>query len=92
MKKIIVVLVAAMSLMTSLTSLAEEEPVKWQVDITIRYNAVSKGEAIDIADRVLSRNGKACTAKILVKKVTQGFLFVDSATLLDASPNYFVMD
>lgn len=46
-----------------------KETTKWQVNITIQYNAVDRGEAEKIAKRIMKQNEKACTAEVKIKKV-----------------------
>ena len=96
--KYFVLLVAAFFLMTSALS-AEEPEVKWQVDVTIRYNAVSKGEATEIVKWVMNQNEEACTATVAVKKVGEdndsGILItgqqIDGRTWLTTTPGVMTL-
>jgi len=53
---------------TSVGHSAKEEPVKYQVSITITYNAVTAEEAARLTKEMTEEHGSACSVKIVTTK------------------------
>jgi hypothetical protein len=81
-KKLFIIVIAALTLSAVIApTMADEkkEPVKWQVNVTVQYNAVTREEALEIAERVMRQNEKACSAEFKVKQASSngdGFLVI----------------
>lgn len=67
MKKLIVLL-AVLFASTAFAAETDKEP-RYQVDISITYNAETAEDAARIAADVLQAHKKACTGKVVIKKV-----------------------
>ena len=63
MKKLFVLLAITFCLVTSAVADNKSEP-QYQVDITIRYNAVSPDEAARIAKQIMRNHYEACKTEV----------------------------
>jgi ABC-type proline/glycine betaine transport system substrate-binding protein len=75
--------ILAVLLLTAVSCSAEE--VKYEVSITVVYNAVSAEEANQIAEDVLTRHKTACKNKVEIKKVIRGGVGTGNTLIYDGS-------
>lgn len=57
-----------------LTGVSFAEEVKYEVNISIKYNAVDKCEAANLVKQILSRHGDACETEVNITKIDDGLI------------------
>jgi len=83
MKTAIVALLAIALIGLSGSVMAEDNETKYQVDITIRYNAVSPEEAAKISRQIMIEHSEACKTEVKMKQAnTYSNLAVTSGTFV----------
>ena len=90
--KLLVVFTVLFLMVTGVLAESEKEkkkdPAKWQVNIEIQYNAISKEEATLIINKTMRQNETACTAKATTKKVDNS----DTIRVIDGFYGYQAID
>ena len=84
MKKLFIILIAVCFLLVGSTIGAEDKKpeVKYEVKITVTYNALSIKEADRVIGNALRNHQDACDVKVVSKKVnTNGFITFASVSL-----------
>lgn len=63
-------------------SLCAEEPVKYEVEFTIKYNAMTPEEATELIGLLLLQHKDSCKVNVDIKKVgdSDGYVLYDNAT------------
>ncbi|MHA2113687.1 MAG: hypothetical protein ACW98W_19680 [Candidatus Hodarchaeales archaeon] len=72
-------------------SLIEEDPVKYEVTIEIKYNAVSSAKVVELVREFTGEHGEACEVDVRVRKyrgnMTGSITFYDGSSGTELIPN-----
>ena len=93
MKRAIIITLAIALIGLSGSVMAKDNETKYQIDIIIRYNAVSPEEAAKIARQIMIEHSEACKTEVKMKKASNNeyIIFNGSDNSLQLTP-YGTMD
>ena len=94
MKKLFIILITACLLLVGSTIGAEDKKaeVKYEVKITVTYNALSIKEADRVIGNALRNHQDACDVKVVSKKVNNNGFITFASVSLDAISGTEVSD